>query len=278
MIFKYIGINLFNTLIAETLVVIITVCIKDNRKKILILFLGTLIAGVVGYSDIIFQALGIKIASAENDCKAWNLAFDFRTYPNPENPNRDSCGNQDVWYFLESSSLERIPSNYSLLTNFVADAFGIPGYQQWQGSHAWSNSPNIYFPSVGINTTNETKTIYTAVHPSKSVAVHPWSTQSLVIIGWKSPINGTVAISGFVNDLDSFRGGDGILWFIDQGSLPLASGAIVDGGDQPFLDGDGSENLENIAITNGEFVYFIIHPNTDDLYDTTWIDIQLTRR
>ena len=217
MTIKDIGINLFYSLIAETIVVIVTVLIKDDyRKRIIVLLFGSLIAGMVGFYDNIFTPLGVNITAASSDCKAWNLAFDIRTYPNQENPNRDACGNKDVWYLMESPSLERVPSNYSLLPNFVADAFGIPGYQQWQGHHSWSYSPNIYFPSVGINTTSETKTIYTAVHPSKSIAVHPWSNKGLVIIGWQSPLKGNVSISGFVSDLDSFRGGDGILWFIEK--------------------------------------------------------------
>lgn len=275
---KDIGINLFYALVVETFVLIAFTLIKDDtRKKIIVLLLGTFFAGMVGFSDIITKSFGIDIASGESGCKAWNLAFDFRTYPHQENPNRDSCGNQNVWYFFESSSLERTPSNYTLLPNFVADVFGVPGYQEWQGSHRWANRPNVFFPSVGINTTNETKTIETAVHPSKSITVHPWGTKGLIIIGWRSPIDGFVSISGFVNDLDSFRGGDGISWFIDKENQTLASGYFEDGGDQPFLDGAGYENLKNVGIIQDEFIYFIVHPNANDLYDTTWVDIQLIR-
>lgn len=215
------------------------------------------------------QGLGNSI-----ECNSWNLAFDFRVYPSQENPNRDSCGNRFVWYFMESSTLERASNNYETLENFVADAFGIPGYQQWSGGCVWPNSPNIFFPSIGINTNEETKTIYTAIHPSKSISVHPCSTESLAIIGWKSPINGVVSISGFVNDLDA-NGGDGILWFIDKRTQPLAEGAFTDGGQQAFLDVTGSDNLKNITVTKNDFIYFIVHPNTSDFYDTTQIDIQL---
>lgn len=208
------------------------------------------------------------------ECRAWNLSFDFRTYPSQENPNRDSCGNKDVWYFLESGTLERETATYSLIENFVANAFGIPGYQQWQGDYAWQNRQNIYLPSIGINTTDETKTIETAIHPSKTIAVHPFDDQSLIIVGWRSPVTSNVSISGFVNDLDN-HGGDGILWFIDKGNQNLASGSIGDGGEEAFLDVVDSQNLRNIAVSKGEFVYFIVHPNQNDKYDTTQIDIQI---
>jgi hypothetical protein len=268
------SLNLFYAFVAELFFIIVAAKVKDNlRKRFTIVLLGTFIAGIIGYGNAILARIGIS-SYTNNECKAWNLSFDFRTYPNQENPNRDSCGNKDVWYFLESSTLDRISANYSILQNFVADAFAIPGYQQWQGNHTWPNRQNIYFPSIGINTTDQTKTIETAIHPSRSIAVHPFDSQSLVIIGWKSPITNVVSISGFVNDLDN-HGGDGILWFIDKGNQNLASGTIGDGGEQAFLDVADSQNLRDTSVSKGEFIYFIVHPNQNDEYDTTQIDIQI---
>ncbi|MEK8021267.1 MAG: S8 family serine peptidase, partial [Candidatus Parabeggiatoa sp.] len=34
-------------------------------------------------------------------CTRWNLVENFLTSPNQGNPNPDSCGNQDVWHFME---------------------------------------------------------------------------------------------------------------------------------------------------------------------------------
>jgi len=45
-------------------------------------------------------------------CNSWNLTKDSLTYPNQKNPNPDSCGNQDVWQFMQSATLERNPAPY----------------------------------------------------------------------------------------------------------------------------------------------------------------------
>jgi hypothetical protein len=207
-------------------------------------------------------------------CKGWNLASDFRLYPNQENPNRDSCGNLGVWHFMRSAGSIRKPQTYSLLPNFVSNAFGVLGFEQWQGTHDWPNVPNIRLPSIGINTTAEIWLMETALHPANAIVAHPWQTEELVVIGWRSPLNGYVAVSGEVIDVDS-NGGDGILWYIDKDSANLASGEYNDGGRQLFRAGKGGNNLANVPMRQGEFIYFVIHPKGNDMYDTTRIDIRI---
>ncbi len=250
--------------IVEAIVIFVSNKFKsDYRHQVTILILGSLVALFVGIN-----------AKPHGTCESWNLGSDFLTYPDQENPNRDSCGNLNVWYFFQNSSVDLNVSDYTLLKNFIPNAFGITGYQQWQGSYPWKNQPNVNFPYIGINTDNETIIVGTAMHPTKSIAVHPWEDKSPILIGWKSPVQGVVDISGFVRDLDTV-GGDGILWLIKKENQELASGSILNMGQQPFLNGNGSENLRNVYVNKNEFIYFIIHPNENDLYDTTQIDIQI---
>jgi hypothetical protein len=63
--------------------------------------------------------------AASPSCPGWNLAAEFRHFPNQANPNPDNCGNANVWYFMESRSLARDPLTYSLLPEFITDAFFI---------------------------------------------------------------------------------------------------------------------------------------------------------
>ncbi|MBJ7898841.1 MAG: hypothetical protein GC158_02720 [Cyanobacteria bacterium RI_101] len=79
----------------------------------------------------------------------WNLAEDFLIVPNQLNPNPDTYGNSDVWYFLRSTSLTHNPATYDLLSEFVPDVefthiyFDVGNVQQWRD--------NGYLPYISIN-------------------------------------------------------------------------------------------------------------------------------
>src|SRR6476659_7317433 len=59
----------------------------------------------------------------------WTLKSDFRLYPNQANPNPDSYGNSDIWYFMQSTAAHD-PSTYTLDEHFfrdIADVVGLDG-------------------------------------------------------------------------------------------------------------------------------------------------------
>jgi len=211
--------------------------------------------------------------SVQPICSSWNLASDMRASPNQNNPNRDSCGNPNVWYFMQSSSLNRDPKTYSLLQAFIPNALNVWGLQGWQGTHM-SSSPRDNLPMVEINTTGVAQQVLTIKWPPNAVAVHPYSTQ-LAIVGWRAPHGGSITISGAVSDID-YVCGDGIQWFVDKGSVSLASGSFANGESQNFWDGAGGNNLANISIAQGEFIYFIVHPNANERCDSTRLDVSIT--
>ena len=70
--------------------------------------------------------------SSTGECRHWSLVSDIRTAPYQENPNRDSCGTANVWYFMRSASLNRNPASYSLLPGFNSTVCGRVGLQAWQ--------------------------------------------------------------------------------------------------------------------------------------------------
>jgi hypothetical protein len=106
------------------------------------------------------------------------------------------------------------------------------------------------------------------------VSIHPYLSQELAILGWQSPISGKVTVCGTIQDGD-VGGGDGIVWFIDRGATTLASGQFDNGSKQTFQDGLGGANLTDIAITQNEVLYFIVHPNQTASYDTTLLDFAI---
>jgi hypothetical protein len=204
-------------------------------------------------------------------CAQWDLASDFRVFPNQENPNRDSCSNPDVWHFMQSTDLSRDLQTYSLLPDFVTTAFSIEGLEEWYGPD-W-NPPEDGLPHIGTNTTGVTQYVNALVWPPNVILAHP--SARLAIVGWQSPLAGRVAITGSVTDIDDGCG-DGVLWYIDKGATNLASGSVPNGGSQGFVEGTGGTGLADVVVDEGEFIYVVVHPNADFGCDSTGLDISIT--
>jgi hypothetical protein len=156
----------------------------------------------------------------------WRLASDFLTAPDQSNPSPDSFGNPNVWGFMEGTVLHR-PSSYSLLGDFVPNAFGVDGLEQWEGSFT-STGPLDRLPAVGINASGADQFLFTFNWPANTIRVHPLGNDA-VIVGWRSPVPGNVRVEVGVSDLDPSCG-DGVGWFIDNGEATLTSGNVPNGG------------------------------------------------
>jgi len=201
------------------------------------------------------------------DCAEWNLAKDFRVSPNQENPNRDSCGNLGVWHFMQSGDFNRTPSTYTLMQNFTTDFVGTHNLQAWGGTERDNSFINGYMPNVVINNTGG---VLAGVSLDK-VNIHPGWTK-LVVVGWRSPISGNVVITGSIADTNNSCG-DGIRWFIDKNSVNLATGSFAEGGSQ-LLQNIGNA-ISNIPVQQGDFLYFVVHPNISSYCDTTMLDVTI---
>lgn len=208
--------------------------------------------------------------------QTWNLSTDFRLFPNQANPNPDSYGNANVWYFMGSSTLTHDPMTYTLLSEFLPDALFISGLQGWQGSIP-SYSYRDKLPLTAINATGAFQQVQTISWPAGVVLVHPLPDQ-LVVVGWRSPITGSVKIIGGVTDLDASCG-DGIDWSVDKGSMSLTHGIIPNGGSRDFQDGVNGNGLSNVSVNQGDFIYFIVGPNTPGNHscDSTGLDVVISQ-
>ena len=197
-------------------------------------------------------------------CTSWNLSSEFRISPNQENPNRDLCNNLEVWQFMVSSGLTHIPLNYSLASYFTSSFNGFVDV------NVWSNNSGLSWPLIGYNASNQTQLGSWLAH---SINVHP-SNNQLVIVAWKSALNGYVSISGGVADADVLCGG-GIQWTIDRDAVTLASGSYANGGSQTFSSGTNGSGLNTVAVNENSMLYVIVDPNGDDLCDTTRVDLTI---
>jgi hypothetical protein len=214
-------------------------------------------------------------AGAAGNVGAWNLARDFRVAPDQVNPNPDSLGNATVWYFLQSASLAHDPASYSLLGQFIANRFDIPGLESWQSPDG--ENPTDRLPHVSLNARPDNPFPFGAIDwPAGTALVHPLPDR-MAVVGWRSPITGTVQVSGSVIDRQT-NCGDGIGWSVDHGATALAFGSIPNGGSAAFANGSGGSALASIHVAVGDFLYFIVDsgPNRDHGCDSTGLDVTIS--
>lgn len=243
---------------------------------------GKIGLNIVDWACIMFVLLLVLIQpTTANACSKWSLEGDFRIAPHQANPNPDRCGNLQVWYFLQNNASTypaHIPSEYTRLREFITDRFHIAGLESWQGEES-AGGPKDQLPTVGINSNATTKRFVGIVWPPGTVLVHPLP-QQFVVVGWKSPINGSISVEGGVRDLDNSCG-NGILWFIDRfrsTNSTIASGGFPEGGSQRFRQGIGGNSLWRIAVRRGDFLFFIVDANGDHACDSTKLNIHIARK
>jgi hypothetical protein len=199
--------------------------------------------------------------------RKWILSSDFCRYPNQANPNPDSFGNEEVWYFMGSSTLVHDPATYFLLPSFITKAFLVPGIQQWQDPLNCFGTRANCLSAVGINATDTFQQVFGIGWPANVVRLHPTNSQ-LAIVGWRSPVNGRFQVHGRFVDMD-LDCGDGIDWSIDRGGVSLAAGSIANGGSQVF-------SLPNARVPRGDYLYFIVDPKNEFGCDSTALQLTIT--
>jgi hypothetical protein len=122
----------------------------------------------------------------------------------------------------------------------------------------------IFMPYVGIN--RQSSIILNVIQPN-TTHLHP-SPNEAAIVGWHSPVDGTIKITGSVTNIDTGR----IRWFLDKENTTLASGVVANKAGQSFKD---IANLDKISMKKGDFLYFIIEPNGQYYFDSTSLDVSI---
>ena len=199
---------------------------------------------------------------------SWDLVRDFGANPS-SNPAQDSYGDPSVWNFMQSASVAH-DGNYSLLPHYSSAFAGVSGLSAWYGDVTSNTCSGFVLPEIGMNTTSSSQNPpCTPTVPAGTVFLHPANPQ-MVIVGWKSPTSGAVTITGGVADDDSTCG-DGIRWYVDQGTTTIASGAIPNGGSARF------PSALQTTVQAGVFLYFIVDPGAsgDISCDTTRLDVSI---
>jgi hypothetical protein len=161
---------------------------------------------------------------------------------------------------------------YRLLDRPMSNVAGQAGLFGWKGE-----ADN---PSALVNTTDSELAFSTIRMPPRSVAVHPSPTAG-VAVAWRSPVAGTVRVTGRVADADP-NCGDGIEWVLQQrqagGVRSLASGAIPNGGAQLLAAGKGGDGLTGIDVQAGDTLLLVVLPKETYYCDTTVVELDVAER
>ena len=208
------------------------------------------ILGFVG----VLALLSVNTAMA-GEALSWNLSRDMMTSIK-KNPS-------GAWSFMQNSSDLHNPANYTLFPNHSTTCNGsFP-------LNCWRNTTDGIFGYIGIPTKN-----YTWASGGKTltatkgvVHTHPGPNGNAPVLRWKSPIAGTISILGRVSDVDNTCG-DGVLWSLESDTTVIDSGAV---------NGDGAVfSAQNLHVSKGASVYFIIDMGADWRCDTTNLDMVIT--
>jgi hypothetical protein len=140
----------------------------------------------------------LEVAEIGGKQRHWNLASDVLDSFLAGNPHADGHGNAHVWWFLDTRK-GSLP-----LPEAVRDHAGKPGLGVWRNGDT---------PSAFVTAGKEPVNAWTRL-PPRSVFVHP-AADGNVAVGWLSPIDGKVRISGHVKDAHP-GGPDGVGWTIES--------------------------------------------------------------
>ena len=217
----------------------------------------------------------LSLGMAQAQKQTWNLSRNIRDTGNQISFSQGANG---VWYFLESSSTEHDPLTYRMLGHYGApcDVNGVNGPFAVRGLACWSSVDTDYSrgenrsPSVTFNFTDTT--IYLSGYPDvgippKTVVVDP-TVAKLGIVGWKSPVTGTIHVAGSFTDLH-VGGPTGVRWSVDKGSRRLSSAELPDGASQSF-------DLKSVSVREGQLLYFVIDALGDQDTDEIGFNVKIT--
>lgn len=208
--------------------------------------------------------LALSLPVAASAAATWNLAKDFRVCPSYSNPNPDSTGKM-TWYFLQNYTKAHTPSTYTLLPSFLPDAYNQNGLSGWHGDN-WDGYYHIAGPEVLINATCADYYDWPA---GKVMLANTGAAERLTIVGWKSPISGTVRVNAtFTTDAASANG-DGMQWFVDKGASTLATGTLI-GAQTGVFD-------QNVSVNKNQYLYFIFDGFNIFYYDGAYLDLTITQ-
>lgn len=198
----------------------------------------------------------------------WNLADDFQSGSQHQNPNRDHYA-QPTWHFLRTSNRQHDVAKrswlrdgqYTPLSQYGTRLFDLP-VDAWV-KHAAGDYRQPVIGRFGLR--HELGLRF----ESGDIFFAPGHDDACVL-GWRSPVAGTLTIEGsFQHAEQDPEDNSGIRWYIERGRAPgsaqgnlaaeLAAGASRFGTDTQV----GSFHVRGQKMEPGDFIYFIVDAKSD---------------
>ena len=150
-------------------------------------------------SAILLAVLALATpSSALAATQTWDLAGDFARFPRQANPSPDRYGNPGVWHYLRSAAFGRDSATYRPLGDYgdKENACATPACGSRDTASGWLTANGPYKTPFVLRRATDGQIV---VHPDRA---GDWSASgdADVVVGWRSPISGTVSIAGGVRD------------------------------------------------------------------------------
>ncbi len=115
--------------------------------------------------------------------------------------------------------------------------------------------------------------------PPRSISTHP-SQELAAAVAWRSPIAGTVRISGLVADIDP-NCGNGVGWSVEllhEGTKRILASGIIDNGKAVSLDPAKLLGLAAVNVKAGDFLSLVVDPrDRDHSCDSTHLEFVIAQ-
>lgn len=193
----------------------------------------------------------------------WSLARDMRTGPNRENPNSDQA-DFPTWHFLRTTRTAGTPEQrtwprdgrYVPLTEAGDRLFDHP-FDGWVFQKHPAESPAISVALVDQAA---------GLQVNRGDVVLAPGPQHAVVVGWRSPVSGTLSITGA---FEHAQPSTGVAWSIERGPAPNPEEgfAAVALGHGECRFGTPTQRAQfafkELTVQAGEFVYFSVDALSD---------------
>ena len=114
--------------------------------------------------------------------------------------------------------------------------------------------------------------------PPRSISTHP-SVALAAAVGWRSPINATVRVTGRVADIDP-NCGNGVGWSVEllhDGKKQIVASGLIDNGKAATLDPGAFPGLAAVNVQTGDLLSLVIDPrDRDHACDSTLIQLVIS--
>jgi hypothetical protein len=134
-------------------------------------------------------------------------------------------------------------------------------------------------PWLTANAGNEPVQLGTLTLPARSVSTHP-SPSLAGAVGWRSPIAGTVAVTGKVADIDP-NCGNGVGWSVEllhDGRKQVLASGVIDNGKAITLDPAAQPGLAAINVLGGDLLSLVVDARDGNhACDSTHIELVITQ-